>query len=106
VARTIVVFVTASSRKEGEKIGRALIAEKLAACVNIVAPITSIFTWQGKLCREREALLVIKTRRALFSRLASRVKSLHSYQVPEIIALPIEAGWPDYLKWLAQETRM
>ena len=73
--------------------------------MNVVSPVTSIFNWQGKLCREREVLLIVKTRRALFSRLASRVKALHSYQVPEIIALPIEAGWPGYLAWVAQETR-
>ena len=105
MARCCVVFVTASSRKEGEKIAHAVVKENLAACVNVVSPVTSIFNWQGKLCREREVLLIMKTRRALFSRLASHVKSLHSYQVPEIIALPIEAGWPDYLDWVAQETR-
>jgi len=106
VARCCVVLVTTSSRKEGEEIARALVKEKLAACVNIVSPVTSIFSWKGKVCREREALLVIKTRRALFPRLTTRVKALHSYEVPEIIALPIEGGWPEYLKWVAAETTM
>ena len=106
MARCCVVLVTASSRKEGEKIAGALVKEKLAACVNIVSPVASIFSWKGRLCKEREALLVIKTRRALFPRLATRVKALHSYEVPEIIALPIEAGWPEYLKWVAAGTKM
>ena len=104
MVRYCVVFVTASSRKEGEKIAQAVVAERLAACVNIVSPVTSIFSWKGRPCREREALLIIKTRRALFSRLASRVKALHSYEVPEIIALPIQQGSSDYLRWVEAET--
>ena len=104
--RYCVVLITASSRKEGEKIASALVKEKIAACVSIVSPVTSVFSWKGRLCKEREALLVIKTRRALFPRLATRVKALHSYEVPEIIALPIEAGWPEYLKWVAAGTKM
>ena len=101
----IVVLVTTPSRKEGEKIARAIVREKLAACVNITSPVTSIFSWQRRLSQAREALLIIKTRRRLFARLAARVKALHSYEVPEIIALPILEGWPPYLRWVTEETK-
>lgn len=106
MAEYVVVLVTVGSRKEGEAMARALVEEKLAACVNILGPVTSIFSWKEKLCKEREALLVIKTRRALFKTLATLIKAMHSYEVPEIIALPIEEGWPQYLRWIAEETNM
>jgi periplasmic divalent cation tolerance protein len=100
----IVVLVTAPSELEAEKIGQTLVGEKLAACANLVRGIQSIFFWQGKVCRESEVLIVIKTRSDLFEPLMARVKSLHSYTVPEIIALPIIKGSEDYLRWIREST--
>jgi len=96
----IVVLVTASGKKEAERIARGLIEKKLAACVNIVDKIDSLFFWQGKIDRAQEALLIIKSKKSLFSRIARLVKSLHSYDVPEIIALPVVAGEKNYVSWL------
>lgn len=99
----IVVLITAGSMEEGRKIANALVEEGLVACVNIVPQVNSIYRWEGEMCDEREVLLIAKSRREVFERLASRVKELHSYEVPEIIALPIVAGSEDYLKWIDQE---
>ena len=101
----IVVFVTASNKKEAEHIAREVIKTKLAACVNIITNVQSLFWWQGKIDSAKEALLVIKTRKALFHKLIKKVKSLHSYEVPEIIALPIIAGNTKYLEWINESTR-
>lgn len=100
-----VVLVTCSSLKEAEKIGRALVKDRLAACVNVIPEMKSFFFWERKLSREAEYLLIVKTRKKLFQKLAIRVKRLHSYQVPEIIALPIVAGEKKYLDWVKKETR-
>lgn len=100
----IVVLSTAGSLEEAERIATALVDERLAACVNLVSPLTSIYRWQGKVERAAEVLLVIKTRRALASRLTARLRALHSYDVPEAIVLPIASGSAPYLRWLAAET--
>jgi periplasmic divalent cation tolerance protein len=100
----IVVLVTAKSDKEGEKIGQALLEEKLAACVNIVPGLKSIFRWKGKISTDEEVLLLIKTKDTLFEKLKKRVIELHSYEVPEIIALGILAGNEKYLEWIKKET--
>jgi len=97
----IVVLVTSSSEGEAEKLAARLVEEKLAACVNII-PTSSLFRWEGKLSREKEMLLVIKTRNSRFEDLEKRVRELHSYQVPEIIALPVVAGSEEYLDWVAE----
>ncbi len=99
-----VVFVTASGRKEAQKIARGLLKEKLAACVNIVDGVDSFFWWQGKVDKAREALLVIKTKKGLLRRLIKTVVSLHSYEAPEVIALPIIAGNKKYLDWIDEST--
>jgi periplasmic divalent cation tolerance protein len=99
---SIVIFVTAGSEAEAEKIARALVEEQLAACVNILNPIRSIYRWQGQVADDREWLLLIKTRAERFAAVESRVKALHSYQVPEVIALPIVAGAEGYLRWLRE----
>lgn len=96
----LVVFVSAGSKEEAEKIASGLLKEKLCACVNIVKGADSHFWWQGKLDKAKEALLIIKTKKSLFSRLIKKVKSLHSYEVPEIIALPVIAGHKPYLDWI------
>ncbi|MEW6359144.1 MAG: divalent-cation tolerance protein CutA [Planctomycetota bacterium] len=100
----IVVFVTAPNGEEAAKIARAVVEERLVACGNITQGIRSIYRWQGKVCDDAEVLLIMKTRRDLFERLAARVKELHSYEVPEIIALPIVAGSAAYLKWIDEQT--
>lgn len=98
----IVILVTAGSEAEAEKIARALVEEQLAACVNILNPIRSIYRWQGQVADDREWLLLIKTRAERFAAVESRVKALHSYQVPEVIALPIVTGAEGYLRWLRE----
>ncbi|MDP2168585.1 MAG: divalent-cation tolerance protein CutA [Thermodesulfovibrionales bacterium] len=100
----IVVFVTAPSEEEAAKMARALVEERLAACVNIIKGIRSIYRWEGKIVDDAEALMVIKTKKALFDALIKRVKELHAYSVPEVIAMPIAAGSEDYLGWLAEAT--
>lgn len=100
----MVVFVTAESEAQAQRIGRALVERRLAACANL-APVQSIFAWQGQLETAGEVLLILKSRAALFDALAAAVRELHSYDVPEIIALPIVAGSADYLAWLEAETQ-
>ena len=101
----IVVFVTASSWEEAEKIGKALVEKKLAACVNMVRDIRSIFYWKGKISDEREVLLIAKAKRKNFEKIEKEVKKMHSYEVPEIIALPILIGSKDYLDWVDKESK-
>jgi periplasmic divalent cation tolerance protein len=101
----IVALVTCPSAAVGETIGRALVEARLAACVNVVPGVTSIYRWEGKVVRDREVLLVVKTRPARFAALRRRVIALHPYTLPEIIALPVRAGLPAYLDWIAQATR-
>ncbi|MBS7647940.1 MAG: divalent-cation tolerance protein CutA [Candidatus Bathyarchaeia archaeon] len=96
----IIMLVTASSKDEAEKIARKLLEERLIACANIVGLVHSLFWWQGKIDITQEYLILMKTRKDLFAKVAERVKALHSYQTPEIIALPIIEGSKDYLKWL------
>ena len=100
----IVVFVTAKDKAEGQKIADKLIDDKIAACVNILEGVTSLFWWEGKIDQAREVLLIIKTRKILFNKLKKVVKAAHSYAVPEIIALPIINGNVDYLKWIKDST--
>lgn len=95
-----IVLVTASSREEAEKIVQSLLEEKLIACANITSPVFSLFWWQGKIDSAQEHIIIMKTRMNLFNRLAERVKTLHSYQVPEIIAIPIVSGYKPYMEWL------
>lgn len=97
-----VVFTTASSESEAENLAAALIDSRLAACVSLF-PIKSVYTWRGEVQREAEWQLVIKTRADCFERVAARVRSLHSYDTPEIIALPIEQASADYLSWLDEQ---
>ncbi len=100
----IVVLITVASREEADKIARRLVEDRLAACANIVPKVRSLFTWEGKLSQEDEVLLVVKSRRSRFRELAGTVKTLHSYSVPEIIALPIVEGSAAYLQWISDVT--
>lgn len=101
----IVVFITAAGKKEAGVIARGLVERKLAACVNMVAPVVSVFSWKGKIENCRETLLIAKTTRARFKRVERFVRSVHSYEVPEIIALPIVVGNAAYLEWLHESVR-
>jgi periplasmic divalent cation tolerance protein len=96
----VVIFVTAGSEAEAETIAKALVEAQLAACVNILSPMRSIYRWQGQVADDREWLLVIKTRVERFAAVETTVKALHSYQVPEVIALPVVVGAEGYLQWL------
>ena len=100
----VVVLVTVGSRPEGETIARRLVEEGLVACVNVVGPIRSVYVWKGEVTEGDEHLLIIKTREQLVGTVEARVRALHSYEVPEVIALPIVDGSPAYLQWLREST--
>jgi periplasmic divalent cation tolerance protein len=101
----IIVFCTVSHRREADRLAQTLVKEKLAACVSIIPGLVSIYQWQGKVEKSKELLLVIKTSKALYSRLEKRIQKLHSYSVPEIIALPVFKGSASYLQWLQKALR-
>jgi periplasmic divalent cation tolerance protein len=100
-----IVLITASSQDEAEKIAAALVNEHLAACVNIVPEVLSLFFWEGKTQDSHETLLICKSRLPLIEKLIKRVKELHSYTVPEIVALPIVTGSREYLSWLKETVK-
>ncbi len=102
----IIVLMTCKDITEAEKIAGEIVKDGLAACVNIINKVRSIYKWQGEICRETEALCIIKTVSGNFEVLKDKIKSLHSYTVPEVVALPIEAGSNKYLKWLVKETKV
>jgi periplasmic divalent cation tolerance protein len=105
-AHYIVVLITAPSSDVGRQIANVLLEQKLAACVNIISPINSLYLWEGKINDDQEALLLVKSRAELFEdRLVPAVKAIHPYNVPEIIALPILIGAKPYLDWIEEETR-
>ena len=99
-----IVLVTIGSQEEGEVMARTLLTEKLAACINIF-PVQSLYTWQGEINSDREYQLIIKTDLACFDQLEAKIKALHTYEVPEIIAIPIVAGASDYLNWLGNSLK-
>ncbi|MEW6741145.1 MAG: divalent-cation tolerance protein CutA [Planctomycetota bacterium] len=99
-----VVLVTATSADEARRIAEHVVEERLAACVNVLEGLTSIYRWEGRVVSESECLLVIKTRAALFDRLEARIRQLHSYTTPEIVALPIVQGFAPYLRWIEEST--
>jgi len=100
----VVVLVTAGDAGEAARIGRTLVEERLAACANVVGPIRSVYRWQGAVEEVAEHLLLVKARADDVPALEARVRALHSYQVPEVLALPVAAGSAAYLAWLAQST--
>jgi periplasmic divalent cation tolerance protein len=97
----IVVLVTGGSARECAKIARHLLERRLIACANLVPQVRSLYTWEGKVADERECLMVLKSSRTVFPELQAEIERLHSYSVPEIIALPIIEGSPNYLNWIA-----
>lgn len=101
----IAIFITCPNKKEARKIGQALVEKRLAACVNIVEKVESIFRWQDKLDKAKEVLLLVKSKRRQFPKVIRLVKSLHSYSVPEIIAFDITLGEKNYLNWIDESIR-
>ncbi len=95
-------MVTTANKAEAEKIAQTLLKERLIACANIINPVTSFFFWSGKIDRAEECLVVMKSRRDLFAELAERLKGLHSYEVPEVLAIPIVEGSKAYLDWMSE----
>ncbi|MCL2679407.1 MAG: divalent-cation tolerance protein CutA [Dehalococcoidia bacterium] len=100
----IIVYITAGDEAEARKLAGILLENKKAACVNIIPKVASLYRWQGRIEDNTESLLIIKTRAALLDDIATLVKASHSYETPEIIAVPVIGGSPDYLAWLDKET--
>jgi periplasmic divalent cation tolerance protein len=98
------LYITVATLDEAQRIADALVTERLAACANILPGAQSIYRWQGKIVRDNEVVMIAKTRATLVDAAIARVKALHSYQVPCVVALPILAGNPEYLQWLEAET--
>ncbi len=103
-AEHVVVFCTAKDGEEAELIGSTVVDERLAACCNILGGVKSIYRWEGKIMKEPEVLCILKTRRDLFDALASRIKELHSYEVPEVVSVDIASGLKSYLGWIDEVT--
>ena len=104
MVQAVVVLVTCGSEEEAVKIAHSLVEERLASCVNLISPVRSIYRWEGKIWDEKEWILIIKTQKKRFEEVEKKVKSLHSYSVPEIISLPIVEGASSYLKWVEEMT--
>lgn len=100
----IVVLVTTSSEEEATSLGKLLVEQQLVACVNVLPKVKSIFQWEGKISEEEEYLMILKTRKPLFKALEETIITQHSYEVPEIIAMPIEVGSQSYLSWIQDVT--
>ena len=103
-ANKIVILITTSTEEEAHRIADLLLNQRKAACINIL-PVDSLFWWQGRLEKAKESLLIVKTRASLLPEVIALVKGAHSYQIPEIIALPILGGNEDYLKWIDSEVK-
>ena len=98
------IFVTAGSEEQALAIARALVGERLAACVNIVGPVRSIYRWRDGVEDDREYLLIIKTRATLYMKVETRVREMHTYEVPEVLSVTADRGSPPYIKWLLDST--
>lgn len=104
-SEAVIAFSTIDSEKEGQKIAKALVESRLAACVNLVPEVTSVYEWKGEICEEKEILMVIKTTSAHVEELKATLSELHPYEVPELIVCPVTDGLPDYLSWLSENTK-
>ncbi|MDD2700621.1 MAG: divalent-cation tolerance protein CutA [Sideroxydans sp.] len=105
MSEVLLVVTTLPDRATAERIAEALVTARVAACVNVLAECTSVYRWQEKMERAGEVPMLIKTTRDAYARLEETLRSMHPYDVPEIIALPVAAGLPSYLGWVAQETK-
>ena len=99
------ILTTTESKEQAQEIARNLVENGLAACVNIVGPVESIFRWKGQVDTSSECLLIIKTTAEMFERVRDRIRSLHSYELPECIQVPIETGSAEYLKWIEESVK-
>jgi len=104
MAEGLVIIFSTASESEAPHIAQALVMQQLAACVNIL-PVTSVYRWQGDLCKDRESLLVIKTVQGSAETVIQEIRRLHSYELPEMLVIPVTGGYPPYLEWVAAETR-
>lgn len=100
----VVIYCTVPNKKIAKEIANVLMKHKLAACVSMVENVKSVFSWDGEICKEKEILLMIKTRRTNYGKIKLVIEDIHTYNIPEIIALPIVDCSEDYLKWLVKET--
>lgn len=100
----IVVYCTVPTKQDAKSIAKILLTQRLAACINIVDKVQSIFSWHDEICEEKELLMMIKTKSTLFDRVKQAIKLTHPYNIPEIIALPIEQADSEYLEWINTET--
>jgi periplasmic divalent cation tolerance protein len=105
MTKFILALTTVPDEDKGREIARALVEGRLAACVTVGPASRSTYWWQGKVCEDKEYVLLIKTRRELFDKVEAALKAIHPYQVPELIALPVELGSQAYLDWLQSETK-
>jgi periplasmic divalent cation tolerance protein len=105
-SQVVAVFSTFPNSDKAAEVGRTLVSEKLAACVNVLGPVRSIYSWKGELCDDQETLAIIKTTREAFDAMKTRLVALHPYEVAEVIALPVEAGHAPYLAWVADQTAL
>lgn len=101
----VLIYVTASSHQEAKTIARSVVADRLAACANILPGVTSYYWWEDEVQSEQETGIILKTREDLVEALTAKIKQLHSYDCPCVVAVPITHGNPDFLKWIATETR-
>ena len=99
----VIVFVTVPGLREGRRISKAVLTSRLAACVNVIPGIQSMYQWKGKIVQEKEAMLVLKTTRPRYRKLEQKIKQLHPYEVPEVIAIPMICGSSQYIEWVTKE---
>jgi len=104
-ASEIVVFITIDTKEEAQRIAKVLLEQRKAACVNIIPGVSSLFWWEDKLDSAQESLLIVKTKASVLNEVIRLVKEIHSYDVPEIIAMPIVGGNQDYLEWIGKEVK-
>ena len=104
MAEIELIYVTVSNIEEAEKIAMTVVSERLAACANILGPIQSVYHWQGKLEQATEVALLLKTQQSVLDALVARIRELHSYECPAIVAIPVLGGNPEFLAWVASET--
>lgn len=102
--KLVVIYCTVPNKQDATTIAKVLVTQRLAACVNIIEKVQSYFSWHNEICEEKELLLIIKTKRILFDKVKIAIKLIHPYNVPEIIALPIEEASEEYVEWISTET--
>jgi len=104
VGQVLVILVTAVNQKEARRIGKGMVDAKLAACANIIPGIQSIYRWKGKVVKAQEVLIILKSTRPRYRALEKAIKAMHTYETPEIIALPVKEGLDRYIRWVRSET--